>query len=166
MGECQRLGVKRFGGQKVNAGEILVRQRGTRFVAGDKVGRGRDDGRQRRDGEEGGEPGDAGRVAGRPARRQVRGTADKPIKKIIGDAKTGGGGRGWLELCKTLSARACWRAGARAALEPRAAVFLKGSAPPGSPGFMSRPSSRAVTNNLGCRVSGAGSMGRIGRGWR
>ena len=39
----QRLGVKRFGGQKVNAGEILVRQRGTRFVAGDKVGRGRDD---------------------------------------------------------------------------------------------------------------------------
>ncbi len=39
----QRLGVKRFGGQKVNAGEILVRQRGTRFVAGDQVGRGRDD---------------------------------------------------------------------------------------------------------------------------
>ena len=39
----QRLGVKRFGGQKVNAGEILVRQRGTRYVAGDKVGRGRDD---------------------------------------------------------------------------------------------------------------------------
>ena len=39
----QRLGVKRFGGQKVNAGEILVRQRGTRFVAGDGVGRGRDD---------------------------------------------------------------------------------------------------------------------------
>ena len=40
---AQRLGVKRFGGQKVNAGEILVRQRGTRFVAGDGVGRGRDD---------------------------------------------------------------------------------------------------------------------------
>ena len=41
--ESKRLGVKRFGGQKVNAGEILVRQRGTRYVAGDKVGRGRDD---------------------------------------------------------------------------------------------------------------------------
>ena len=39
----QRLGVKRFGGQRVNAGEILVRQRGTRYVAGDQVGRGRDD---------------------------------------------------------------------------------------------------------------------------
>ncbi|KTD61580.1 50S ribosomal protein L27 [Legionella spiritensis] len=36
------LGVKRFGGQKVNAGEILVRQRGTRFHAGEGVGCGRD----------------------------------------------------------------------------------------------------------------------------
>ena len=41
--ESKRLGVKRFGGQKVNAGAILVRQRGTRFVAGDQAGRGRDD---------------------------------------------------------------------------------------------------------------------------
>ncbi len=40
---AQRLGVKRFGGQEVNAGEILVRQRGTKFHAGDNVGRGKDD---------------------------------------------------------------------------------------------------------------------------
>lgn len=36
------LGVKRFGGQFVNAGEILVRQRGTRFHPGENVGCGRD----------------------------------------------------------------------------------------------------------------------------
>lgn len=36
------LGVKRYGGQFVNAGEILVRQRGTRFHAGEGVGLGRD----------------------------------------------------------------------------------------------------------------------------
>jgi len=36
------LGVKRFGGQLVNAGEILVRQRGTRYHAGVGVGLGRD----------------------------------------------------------------------------------------------------------------------------
>ena len=36
------LGVKRFGGQLVNAGEILVRQRGTPFHAGEGVGLGRD----------------------------------------------------------------------------------------------------------------------------
>ncbi|GAA2088937.1 MULTISPECIES: 50S ribosomal protein L27 [Brevibacterium] len=40
---AQRLGVKRFGGQLVNAGEILVRQRGTRFHPGSNVGRGGDD---------------------------------------------------------------------------------------------------------------------------
>ena len=39
----QFLGVKRFGGQAVNAGEILVRQRGTKFHPGDQVGRGSDD---------------------------------------------------------------------------------------------------------------------------
>ena len=39
----QFLGVKRFGGQVVNAGEILVRQRGTKFHPGDLVGRGSDD---------------------------------------------------------------------------------------------------------------------------
>jgi large subunit ribosomal protein L27 len=39
----QRLGVKRFGGQKVKAGEILVRQRGTHFHPGVNVGRGGDD---------------------------------------------------------------------------------------------------------------------------
>ena len=38
----QRLGVKRYGGQAVNAGEILVRQRGTKFHPGDNVGLGRD----------------------------------------------------------------------------------------------------------------------------
>ncbi len=36
------LGVKRYGGQEVLAGEIIVRQRGTRFHAGDGVGLGRD----------------------------------------------------------------------------------------------------------------------------
>lgn len=40
---AQRLGVKRFGGQVVNAGEILVRQRGTHFHPGAGVGRGKDD---------------------------------------------------------------------------------------------------------------------------
>jgi large subunit ribosomal protein L27 len=40
---AQRLGVKRFGGQVVNAGEILVRQRGTKFHPGANVGRGGDD---------------------------------------------------------------------------------------------------------------------------
>ena len=40
---AQRLGVKRFGGQDVNAGEILIRQRGTKFHPGDNVGRGKDD---------------------------------------------------------------------------------------------------------------------------
>ncbi len=38
----KRLGVKRFGGQFVTAGSILVRQRGTKFVAGENVGTGRD----------------------------------------------------------------------------------------------------------------------------
>ena len=40
---AQRLGVKRFGGQLVNAGEIIVRQRGTHFHPGTSVGRGGDD---------------------------------------------------------------------------------------------------------------------------
>jgi large subunit ribosomal protein L27 len=40
---AQRLGVKRFGGQAVNAGEIIVRQRGTHFHPGNDVGRGGDD---------------------------------------------------------------------------------------------------------------------------
>jgi len=39
---AQRLGVKRFGGQVVKAGNILVRQRGTKFHAGDNVGMGKD----------------------------------------------------------------------------------------------------------------------------
>ena len=39
----QRLGVKRFGGEVVNAGEIIVRQRGTHFHPGRNVGRGGDD---------------------------------------------------------------------------------------------------------------------------
>ena len=40
---AQRLGVKRFGGQFVKAGEIIVRQRGTHFHPGRNVGRGNDD---------------------------------------------------------------------------------------------------------------------------
>lgn len=39
----QRLGVKRFGGEHVNAGTILIRQRGTKHQAGVNVGRGKDD---------------------------------------------------------------------------------------------------------------------------
>lgn len=40
---AQRLGVKRFGGQVVRAGNILIRQRGTKFHPGNNVGRGNDD---------------------------------------------------------------------------------------------------------------------------
>ncbi|MBU1298483.1 MAG: 50S ribosomal protein L27 [Bacteroidetes bacterium] len=40
---AQRLGVKRFGGQKVTAGSIIVRQRGTKFLPGENVGVGSDD---------------------------------------------------------------------------------------------------------------------------
>ena len=40
--QAKRLGVKRFGGQFVRAGNILVRQRGTRFHPGQNVGCGRD----------------------------------------------------------------------------------------------------------------------------
>ncbi|MDX1951252.1 MAG: 50S ribosomal protein L27 [Verrucomicrobiota bacterium] len=39
---AQRLGVKRFGGEVVSAGSIIVRQRGTKFIAGQNVGTGRD----------------------------------------------------------------------------------------------------------------------------
>jgi large subunit ribosomal protein L27 len=39
----QHLGVKRFGGEQVTGGSILVRQRGTKFFPGDNVGRGKDD---------------------------------------------------------------------------------------------------------------------------
>jgi large subunit ribosomal protein L27 len=39
----QRLGVKRFGGELVTAGSILVRQRGTKFLPGLNVGLGKDD---------------------------------------------------------------------------------------------------------------------------
>lgn len=39
----KRLGVKRFSGQAVRAGSILIRQRGTKVSAGNNVGRGRDD---------------------------------------------------------------------------------------------------------------------------
>lgn len=40
---AQRLGVKRFGGELVTGGSILVRQRGTRFKPGENVGLGKDD---------------------------------------------------------------------------------------------------------------------------
>lgn len=40
--ESKRLGVKRYGGEQVRAGSILVRQRGTRFHPGDNVGCGKD----------------------------------------------------------------------------------------------------------------------------
>ncbi len=41
--QSQRLGVKRFGGQIVNAGEVLIRQRGSKWYAGLNVLRGGDD---------------------------------------------------------------------------------------------------------------------------
>ena len=41
--ESKRLGVKRFDGQKVNPGEVLIRQRGTKFYPGTNVRRGADD---------------------------------------------------------------------------------------------------------------------------
>ncbi len=40
--ESKRLGVKLFGGQQVKAGNILVRQRGTKFHGGENVGMGKD----------------------------------------------------------------------------------------------------------------------------
>jgi large subunit ribosomal protein L27 len=40
---AQRLGVKRFGGEQVRAGNILVRQRGTKIFPGNNVGLGKDD---------------------------------------------------------------------------------------------------------------------------
>jgi large subunit ribosomal protein L27 len=40
---AQRLGIKRFGGQFVRAGTIILRQRGTKFYPGENVGRGGDD---------------------------------------------------------------------------------------------------------------------------
>jgi large subunit ribosomal protein L27 len=40
--QSKRLGVKVYGGERVNAGQILVRQRGTRVHPGDNVGMGRD----------------------------------------------------------------------------------------------------------------------------
>jgi large subunit ribosomal protein L27 len=40
---AQRLGVKAYGGEFVTAGSIIVRQRGTRYVPGRNVGRGKDD---------------------------------------------------------------------------------------------------------------------------
>lgn len=41
--EAQRLGIKKYGGEQVITGNILVRQRGTKFAPGDNVGRGKDD---------------------------------------------------------------------------------------------------------------------------
>ena len=39
----KRLGVKAYGGEKVNAGSILIRQRGTSFLPGNNVGKGKED---------------------------------------------------------------------------------------------------------------------------
>jgi large subunit ribosomal protein L27 len=41
--ESKRLGVKKFGGEAINAGSIIVRQRGTKFKPGKNVGIGKDD---------------------------------------------------------------------------------------------------------------------------
>ncbi len=41
--QAKRLGVKKFGGEVVKAGEILIRQRGTKFHPGTNVGKGKDD---------------------------------------------------------------------------------------------------------------------------
>lgn len=39
----KRLGVKKFGGEKIKTGQIIIRQRGTKFKPGENVGRGEDD---------------------------------------------------------------------------------------------------------------------------
>jgi large subunit ribosomal protein L27 len=39
---AQRLGIKKYAGQKINAGTIIVRQRGTKFLPGENVGMGKD----------------------------------------------------------------------------------------------------------------------------
>ena len=41
--QAQRLGIKRYSGQKVTAGTIIVRQKGTKFHPGNNVGKGKDD---------------------------------------------------------------------------------------------------------------------------
>ncbi|KXB48827.1 ribosomal protein L27 [Umbribacter vaginalis] len=41
--QAQRLGVKKFGGELVKTGQVIVRQRGTHFHPGENVGRGKDD---------------------------------------------------------------------------------------------------------------------------
>ena len=41
--QAKRLGIKRYAGERVTAGTIIVRQRGTKFHPGDRVGRERDD---------------------------------------------------------------------------------------------------------------------------
>lgn len=41
--ESKRLGVKRFGGEHVRAGEVIIRQRGTKFYPGENMRRGSDD---------------------------------------------------------------------------------------------------------------------------
>ncbi|MCF7928360.1 MAG: 50S ribosomal protein L27 [Spirochaetales bacterium] len=41
--QAKRLGIKRYGGKLVQAGEIIVRQRGTKFHPGENVGKGKDD---------------------------------------------------------------------------------------------------------------------------
>ncbi len=41
--ESKRLGIKKFGGEQINSGSIIVRQRGTKFKPGKNVGIGRDD---------------------------------------------------------------------------------------------------------------------------
>nr|YP_009313413.1 Ribosomal protein L27 [Galaxaura rugosa]SCW21667.1 Ribosomal protein L27 [Galaxaura rugosa] len=40
---AQRLGIKKYGGEKVNIGNILIRQRGTKIKPGQNVGKGKDD---------------------------------------------------------------------------------------------------------------------------
>ncbi len=40
--ESKRLGVKKYGGEKINAGSIIIRQRGTKFKPGKNVGMGKD----------------------------------------------------------------------------------------------------------------------------
>ena len=41
--ESKRLGVKKYGGEQINAGSIIIRQRGTKFKPGKNVGIGKDD---------------------------------------------------------------------------------------------------------------------------
>ena len=87
---AQRLGVKRFGGEQVSAGSILVRQRGTRFHPGPNVGKGSDDTLYARGRRQGRLFAEAGEEAGqRPAL-----SVDRFVDEALIEVSSGDGGPG------------------------------------------------------------------------